>query len=343
MEALNESEQMSWMQDYWKSHAGVDAKCFPEAECQRKANDVFNEEWVVLDESRHGEFQAYVNIAQDAIGIRNKPGLQDQFKSGRVVEPGASVVVQSITEKDNVRFLQLTESQGWVFEQTKELVPVMAELKHIEVGLWWHRVVCKEYLYVRSTPIHDLDARTQYVLSPGELVLVDLKCQVRGWRFVRLADGRGWVFVMRPGIRKDNTEIANTCVLDVDGEILHGSAKVDFRTLLPPTNKAVEVGLWTYVVMQAPVLCIGSRRFGTYLAPGDIVKVDKRAYSEGDEPCPYDNQVRWLHLKDQRGWVPEAEDGEILLQLRERNLSHPSWYKGYQNLDDAAEELVGFV
>lgn len=58
----------------------------------------------------------------------------------------------------------------------------------------------------------------------------------------------------------------------------------DTLGMLPPTNGVVEVGLWTYVVGIAPVLALGAKLNGTYIQPGDVIKVDKRAFSDGMHP-----------------------------------------------------------
>jgi len=281
----------------------------------RKENQDFIEEWLHVDDV--AKVTPYVSISTNPIGIRRKPSLKEDCMIGRIVEPGSTILVDRVLEVDGIRFLKLLgEDNAWVFENTDAQTYVMAEMRHLETGLRYHRVVCSEYISIRKAPIYDAAAKSRFTMGPAELCVIDVKCQVRGWKFLRLADGRGWVFVMRPGIRKDNTELANMCLKDVDDEIVHGQQKVEFRSLLPATNKAVEVGLWTYTVISPkPVLALGARVFGAYVLPSEVVKVDKRAYDLGEDPCPGVAQVLWLHLQDLRGWVPLVDDGEELLVL----------------------------
>lgn len=330
-------------QAYWKEHARVLESCKPELEQQREINRKFSAELHEQNETNFGKVLAFVSIALKPIGVRSRGSLAEKYKTGRVVQPGETVLVSKVYEKDHIRFLKLHDDGGWLFENTDPVTFVMAEMKYIELGQRWHRVTCPEYLYVRKAPVYDSAARTSYAMAPGELTVVDLRCTVRGWKFLRLGDGRGWVFVMRPGVRKDNTELHNMCIMDVDSEVVNGAKKVDYRSLLPSTDKAVEVGSWTYVVMKLPVLAIGARIFGTYLNPGDVVKVDKRAYDNGNPPTEHVPQTLWLRLKDMRGWVPQSEDGHELLALRHSDLPIPNWLHLGRSLDDGPEELVGLA
>merc|ERR1711998_23500 len=88
---------------------------------------------------------------------------------------------------------------------------------------------------------------------------------------------------MKPGVMKGNKEHNNWVIHECDGDFLEGGTATDFRGMIPSTSEAVEVGTWSYVVGEKPVMALGSKRFGTLLNPGDIVKIDKRAIANGDE------------------------------------------------------------
>lgn len=115
-------------------------------------------------------------------------------------------------------------------------------------------------------------------------------------------------------------------------EFRNGDEKRLFAQLLPPTNEVVEVGLWTYIVNLDPVLALGAEKQGVFLAPGSVVKVDKRANSNGkpnrESQACLQNRL-WLRISDGSGWVPETdENGKKLMLLQNTDeVSYPSWFK----------------
>lgn len=306
----------------------------------------------------------FVNITQQALGIRSVSSLDEDKKTGEVIKPGQCVLIDKIVEQEGIRFLKMVDGRGWVFDGNGKDT-IMAKLEEVETGSSWYRVVGTNAVGIRKTPVHDDAAKTNKLLAPKELVVGNIKARVRGQTWVHLADGSGWVFVMLPGTKKDKS-LADTVLQECDAEITMGAAYQDMFTL-PPTTDVVEVGDWTYIVGTDAVLAIGSKAIGTFIQPGDVIKVDKRAYQDGSvshasekgasdsvadskRPSTIGDDAavkrRWLRLADGRGWLPDKSlTGKDLVVLRtETFVSYPSHFKGVKNIDKpSAAWMVGLV
>lgn len=275
--------------------------------------------------------QAFVNINASSVGIRSAGSHEDSKKIGQYISPGEPVVIERVMiEKDSVRFLKLADDRGWVFD-SKDDIDVMAKMEDLEVGTAWYRVVCKELIDVRRTPIYDISSKTGRLLCPREVVAANMRCRVRGDHFVHLADGRGWVFVLKQGASRRNPR-ADEMVLEECEAEFDKTVSLDYLNFLPPTTHVVESGKWTYVAGYEPILAIGTRPHGTHICPGDVVLVNMRSFANGDAPSPHSSKSSkmWLRLNDGRGWVPETGlDGKSLMTLREDNsITYPKHYKG---------------
>jgi len=273
--------------------------------------------------------EGFVNISLNPIGIRKIGSLGDEHKTGEVIEPGEAVIIDKILEQDNIRFLRLFDGRGWVFDSKGGEAVIMAKMEEVEVGDSWYRMMCKEMVDIRRTPIYDQAAKTSQLLCPKELVVVNAKCRVRGYTFVHIADGRGWVFLVKPGAKKKERSLTDTVMEECDQEVTQGEAFLTQDEILPVTNEIVEVGLWTYYVSAANLTAIGVKIHGVVLNEGDVIKVDKRAYSDGCAPEKGEGAMRWLRLMDGRGWVPEKQlDGKAAVVLQSGGaVSYPSTLK----------------
>jgi len=271
--------------------------------------------------------QAFVNVSSFTLGVRTSPA-QDSEKTGEIVAPGEPVVIERVQEMDGVRFLKVADRQGWLFDSRDNLV-LMSKMEDLEVGTAWYRVVCRELVEVRSAPVYDAAAKTSRLLCPKEIVAVNMKCRVRGALFCHLADGRGWVFLLKKGASRTSTHSSHVILEECEAEF-DEDANFDPISLLPATTDAVEVGSWNYVVGMKPVLALGTMPHGTHLSPGEVVLVNKRAFSHGDTPCLGIYHQHWLRLNDGRGWVPErGMDGKVLLELQQDNaLTYPKHFRG---------------
>lgn len=334
--------------DYWKEHAHP-FDTWPQAKRMREIHQEFVR---VLGGGRARtssitNSRLFVNITPGQIGVRESPNFAEHAKTGEVVEPGQVVSVVDYKDEDGARWWRLKHMNGWIFE-TKDGQRVMQEAMNVECGMWWYRLACKECIEVRTAPGYGNEVRSGWVVSPGELVVCILRCRIGPSQYLLLKDGRGWVFTWKPvlcdsGYLRAGHDVA---MEECNTDFLESGATQDFRRAIPPTDNIVEVGSWTYVVQKRPVLCVGSKQHGTFLSPGDIIRVDKRCAANGAMHRGIALQERvWVRLLDGRGWVPvHSDDGqEQLMEQDPTDLTYPAWFGGNQDLDAPDREwMTGF-
>lgn len=334
--------------DYWKDHAHY-YDVWPSV----KENRESNMDLVAALGSSRGRTSSVlnrrlvVNISPHQVGLRSGPSFEEESRTGEVCKSGRAVVASSCMTKDGVVWWKLREADAYVFE-AKDGMRVMQEAMNVETGKWWYRVACKDCIEVRSAPDYGDELRTGWILSPRSLVLCNLRCRVGSSQWLLMEDGRGWIFVWKPvlamsGGMKAGPQIA---LEESNHDFMDLESHEDVRMAIPATDAVVEVGVWNYVVQKRPILCIGTRQYGTWLSPGDIVKVDKRCSANGNMHRNELIQERvWLRLMDGRGWVPvHADDGleQIVLQDPD-DLTYPGWYLGSKPLEDHKHAwMVGF-
>lgn len=237
-----------------------------------------------------GNVKHYVVMCKDDVEIRASPTYSDDTRIGHFLHPGQVVLVDERRSVTGSWFLHLADGRGWVFE-TKERLLVMTEVKEFERGLWHYSVVCDDDVETRLTPTYSDDARTGCILSSGDCIGVDERCSVAGARFLKLSDGRGWVFESKDRL----------CVMS---EVRAKAQEArDFAR-----------GLWHYTVVcdddveiRAAPTYSDEARTGLMVHPGDCVAVDER--------CRI-GAVWFLRLADGRGWVFESKDSRrVMMQL----------------------------
>lgn len=338
-----QDESLATIGTYWKSHA-TKFDCWPQVRESCERLESFLKAWKEAEKT-HEVHRAFVNVSPHSLGVRSKPSKDEADRTGQVIHPGQCILVDKVVDKDDIRYLKLAHAEAWVFD-CKDGDIVMVEMKNVQFGPWWYHIVNDEFVETRRNPSYQDNARTGWVLGPKEVVVVALKCRLHGSPFVLLADGRGWVFVLKPGVPKNNKDFENMIVAECDQEVIKGTNKVDLRDVIPITSGVVEVGFWTYIVGHQPVLAIGGKKHGTLLSPGDIVKVTKRCVANGEAKGNNIQNRVWLRLNDHRGWVPTvSEEGKRLLTEETSNtVTYPSWYQGTLHLDKPQEEwMVGVV
>lgn len=312
--------------------------------------DTFETNWTEHT-TTHTKCKAFVVTCRNSVAARSSPDRDESLKTATILKPGQCVLVDEMKEKDGVRFLHLKYKSGWVFDSIDNN-PVMAEMKNVQIGKWWYRVVCQEFVEVRRTPSIATESRNGWVLCPKELVVVRLRCRINGLQFMLLADGRGWMFELKPGSSKNNKDFENVVLHECEDDFIVGSESAILKRLVPPTNEVVEIGEWTYIVNDQPVLALGARRNGTYLAPGDVIKIDKRAIANGN-PGALEGETktmqnrRWLRLADKRGWVPDSNPvtGKVLMvEQTDNDVAYPSrWQGNKKNADRPKEEWMSGI
>jgi len=336
---------------YWKDHA-TGLEQWPKlAEARHRNLNFVNS----LGDRGHQRcsavvmFRILVNVSIESVAIHSSSPVQTGPEVNNKVHPGELVVVRDTSfQQHGARWWYLRDKHGAVCD-SKDGEQTLFEAQNLETGQWWYRVCGPQCIEVRVAPTYSDGARTRWVMCPREVALVCARCRIVGTEFVQLADGRGWVFTMRPcssdlgGTYGGQEPVFEQC----DDEFWELDARADVWSTLPPTEDVVEVGTWTYVVQERPVLCVGSKRHGTFLAPGDIVTVDKRTIANGD-PFPGRTILNrfWVRLKDGRGWAPVlADDGKEQLKIQEpHDTLHPPWFKGRGTWDRAQEPwMVGLV
>jgi len=326
-------QENATVQNYWKNYASFLDE-WPGVKERRQNMDKFITLW--SNRPTGSRLRAYVVVTNNSVGVRYIASGDDDQKNGQILRPGQCVAIEAINEdydreEGNRRYLKLPgPGAGWVFE-SRDGVQCLAEIKAVETGTWWYRVQGTTPAETRKSPAVNEGARTGWMLAPKEVVMVNVRCKLNGFRFLHLADGRGWIFEQKPGTLKNDKNKENLVLVACEDEFLDGESAA-LKNLLPPTHEVVEVGLWTYVVDTEPILAIGAKRNGIFIKPGDVVKVDKRANSSGNPQGmggPGVQNRRWLRLGGGRGWVPETDEkGKTLLTEQfSDEVTYPAWFK----------------
>lgn len=314
------------LEEYFKPHASWPH--FPKLEARRNRMKAFADQFHGGDFDsaiiRHcGEMlrcSAYVVVCVDKVGVRSSPSYDEAAQSGEVLHPGQLVLIDSILNYSGIKFLKLSTG-GWVFNR-KANIRIMSYVSNIEIGMWWYRVVSQEFAEIREAPSESERVRSGFVLVPGEVCVVCLRCLVEGKSWMHLADGRGWIFEMKPdnaptlsGKTDDGVReiVMAECRVEDSGDVLeeeHGAKAMN----------AAEVGMWEYEVMEN-VLAVGASVSGWMLRRGDKVFVDMRVPANGQKEvknATNNPSTRiWLRLNDGRGWVPKTDlSGTQLVRFR---------------------------
>lgn len=232
----------------------------------------------------------YVVLCRDDVELRASPTYSDDARIGHLLNPGQVVVIDERRMVNGTWFLHLADGRGWVFETHKRLL-VMTEVQEFERGLWHYSVVCEDDVETRISPTYSDEARSGIILCSGDCVAIDERCLVAGARFLKLADGRGWVFETR------------------DRLLVFSEVRSK-----PQEARDFERGLWHYTVVcdddveiRAAPTYSDEARTGLMLHPGDCVAIDERCRVAA---------VWYLRLSDGRGWVFESKDSRrVMMQL----------------------------
>jgi len=235
------------------------------------------------------QLRYFTVMCKDDVEIRASPTYADDARVGHVLHPGQVVVVDDRRMVNGSCFLHLADGRGWVFE-TKDRLLVMTEVQEFERGLWHYCVICEDDVETRISPTYSDDARTGVVLLSGDCIAVDERCTVANARFLKLADGKGWVFET-----KDRLLVMSE--------------------VRPKTQEARDFarGMWHYTVVcdsdveiRAAPTYSDEARTGLTVHPGDCVAVDER--------CRV-NATWFLRLADGRGWLFDSKDSRRVMML----------------------------
>jgi hypothetical protein len=287
---------------------------------------------------------AYVVICNEKIALRSRPTAATDCLTGEKLSTGQLVVIDNIIQHKSIKYLKLRDS-GWAFDQkqTKEkgIVRCMAFAECVEVDVWWYRVVSREYVETRKAPCFFPKARSGYILCPGEVVVIALRCFVDGRSWLYLQDGRGWIFEDRPpsapsmvytqGHHTRET-VMQECDASMENYVERNKLPADAVAKLAASG--IEKGLWEYVALRH-VLIIGGSTTGHILERGEKCYIDLRVPADGQKQAairasatasqslatqlkakPTVETRIWLRLDDGRGWVPKTHlDGSSQLSF----------------------------
>jgi len=233
------------------------------------------------------QLHCFAVMCKDDVEIRASPTYADDARVGHFLHPGQVVMIDDRRIVNGSCFLHLADGRGWVFE-TKDRLLVLTEVQEFERGLWHYSVICQDDVETRMSPTYSDDARTGVVLLSGDCIAADERCMVAGARFLKLADGRGWVFETKDRL------LVMAEVRPKDKEAR------DFAR-----------GLWHYTVVcdddvevRAAPTYSDEARTGLTVHPGDCVAVDER--------CRV-NATWFLRLSDGRGWLFETKDSRRIM------------------------------
>jgi len=357
----------SKVQDYWKNYALWPAS-WPEMREALELQTAFAEQFrsfsLVNDLNGAGvmkadsvvarSFKTFVCAAPVQVGIRNSPTADNSEKNmtGAVLKPGQVVVAENVVVVHDERFLKLpsavTDAKGdlhagvggWVPEFKNDM-HIMAEITKVEIGLWWYRVACEEFIELRQVPTYSRRFGSGWIMCPGEVCVVSLRCNIANSTWLQLADGRGWVFTMKSQDAMEQNQVASPVVmeqadkaslhedlkqfdLDGDGQIDDNELEQALQAGLDQTTmSAVESGLWQYQVLEKPILSTGNVLNGSMLQPNEVFAVDLRAPASGKKTKEVSAKAKnsqldriWLRLYDGRGWIPKVDtDGKPLVRF----------------------------
>lgn len=273
---------------------------------------------------RFKTFNAFVVICPEKICLRSHPStLSEDMIPGKVIHPGQMVIAERILSFNKGKFLK-TREEGWAFER-KGSIRCMAHVSSVEIGLWWYCVVSQEYAEIRKTPSFSDRVRSGHILCPGEVCVVALRCVVDDRHWMQLADGRGWIFQMRPpdAPRLHEEKMMPDVVMAEckDGEadpFKEDSTNTTSKGAVPKSS-ALEAGLWEYQCVEE-TLAIGGSESGNVIFKESKVLVDYRVPANDqkskDTGKPTVKNRIWLKLSDGRGWVPKTGvDGAPLFKF----------------------------
>jgi len=276
---------------------------------------------------------AFVVICEENILLRSEPSTSNDHLTGDKIHAGELVVVDNILQYGKTKFLKLRRGGGWAFDRIDRVQNIarivhtrcMAFVASIEIGLWWYRVVSQEYAEVRRAPGPGEKLRSGFVLCPGEVVVVALRCTVDEKSWLHLADGRGWIFERRPTrveqMQKEDDSTGEVVMAECTEEN-GASMRVSEQDSALKAN-AVQIGMWEYETTRR-VLAVGGSIAGCILEKGEKIKIDLRVPADGQKPektrmaqsRPPVAKRTWLRLNDGRGWVPKTdEDSRTLLRF----------------------------
>eukprot|EP00927_Polykrikos_kofoidii_P019688 TRINITY_DN19227_c0_g1_i1.p1 TRINITY_DN19227_c0_g1~~TRINITY_DN19227_c0_g1_i1.p1 ORF type:complete len:477 (+),score=93.44 TRINITY_DN19227_c0_g1_i1:76-1506(+) len=262
--------------------------------------------------------KVYVVTAMQRVGIRWVATFDtDAISDVPPLIPGECVIADFTAVIDGTTWLKLNGS-GWVFQTCGETT-VMTEMLDCEVGFWWYRQICEtEHVETRWVPTYGTNSRASYLIAPEEAFVVVCRCTVNGQKALRMSDGRGWVFLNKKPRQSYEQDVAvfEECLSDVAKQVHRETIRQPKFVNLETLQGAMESGLWSYRVLDQPVLMVGLTMYGTELFPNELLVVDLKVNASGQKMKGDPLGTRtWLRVQN-RGWIPKKDaEGRSLVKL----------------------------
>lgn len=310
------------LQEYWKKHAaeapGMSHLRAVVEDCKHYEK-LFRQSAYGFDESGHARNlhfkQSWVVMSLQKVGVRSSPTTDVAAMTQKTLAPGSCVIVDTAVFVDGIHYVKLVDG-GWAFDRFGD-THVMSRMEDVEVGFWWYHYVGKSLVETRLVPTYDHAARTGFVLCHEEVLIACCRCSVEGQHFLRLADGRGWVFLERPanaaGMDEGSTRLFVPCTGQLDRD-MHASRAGGPRGDDQNGPGFVEHGLWKYEVLDRAIVVLGLAINGITLEPGTVFLCDMRVPGNGKRAKEVSVKSAqsvlsrtWLRLDDGSGWLPKTD------------------------------------
>lgn len=229
-------------------------------------------------------------VSGHRVGIRLEPWINAP-RVGQELCPGDLFRVDEEVQKDGVLYLHLADRRGWLFNCKPGTGTICVRASEVT---WVCNPVSGNKLGIRGEPTLEAPPLFGKELFPGEeffvseeLVAVQVAQEVTV-TFLRLADGRGWVFNCKPGVGVMCTKKAST------------------PWVCQPVS-GNKVGIRVAPSLDAPKVP------GAELNPGEVFQVSEQitAKSSADD-------IVFLRLTDGRGWVFSYKPGVGVMCLQQQ-------------------------
>jgi hypothetical protein len=132
------------------------------------------------------------------IAIRDSPFVEGD-RTGEMLQPGEKFEVcemQASEDSGSILFLKLKDGRGWVFDQKDDYGEILC--KRILQEMWEYRPSNGKPLAIRFEPQINADRSSEKVYPEETFEVEEIVTGDDGELFLKLADGRGWLFDKHP-------------------------------------------------------------------------------------------------------------------------------------------------
>jgi hypothetical protein len=186
------ARQESKLQKYWTSFATFHDE-WPELEMARERVQNFITLMTAIIKEGLNRYcgerpkcSAFVVVCSDPIALRKVPSTSSEDALEDLIYPGQIILSEARLFCNKIQYIKL-RGGGWTFE-TKGPIRCMSYVVNMELGPWWYRVVSREYAEVRVAPNFSKHSGSGFMLCPGEVCVIAVRCMVDDRCWLQLAD-----------------------------------------------------------------------------------------------------------------------------------------------------------